>query len=192
MDKREFLSRLERGLAGLDPSERADIVGDYEAHFAEALLAGREEPEVVEALGDPSRLAREIRAEAGIRRWERERSPASLAGAILALIGLAAVDVVLLLPLLFWMGIVFLVLAIVIVGALLAGLVLMSSLVGLHPLHIGGSLSRVLYGIGFLSGGTGGAALLLLALEWLVRLIARFARLHYRVFTFDNGALSRR
>jgi uncharacterized membrane protein len=192
MDKREFLDRLERGLAGLSAAERADILADYEAHFAEAARAGRDEREVADALGDPVRLAKEIRAEAGIRRWERERSPQSLAGAILALVGLAAVDVVVLLPLLFWVGLITVVVALVMLALLLVGLVLMSGVVGWHPIHIAGSLSRMLYGIGFASGAIGGGALLLIGLEWLMRLLARYARLHYRLFAFDDDALSRR
>jgi uncharacterized membrane protein len=192
MDKREFLARLERGLSGMPADERDDIVADYDSHFEEARRAGREEQEVADALGDPSRLAKEIRAEAGIRRWEREKSPQSLAGAVLALVGLAAVDVVVLLPLLLWIGLFVLILALAMLGALLVGLVLMTGVIGWHPLHIAGSLSRALFGIGLVSGAVGGGALLLLALEWLVGLLARYARLHFRLIGFGNDALSRR
>jgi uncharacterized membrane protein len=192
MDKPTFLTRLERGLSRLPATERADIVADYAAHFAEAERAGRDEREVAEALGDPVRLAKEISAEAGIRRWERERNAQSLAGAVLALIGLAAVDVIVLLPLLFWVGLFVLVLALAMLALLLVGLVLMSGVIGWHPIHIAGSLSRMLYGIGFASGAIGGGALLVMGLEWLMRLLARYARLHYRLFASDGDALSRR
>jgi uncharacterized membrane protein len=192
MTRDQFLFALHRGLAGMPAAEIDDIMADYEAHFAEAALHGRAETEVADALGDPVRLAKEIRAEAGLRRWERERSPGSLAGAILALIGLAAVDIVVLLPLLFWLAILVLSVGLVLIALCLAGILMLTGVVGWHPFHIAGSLSRFLYGVGFIAGGVGGGALLVMALEWLVRLIARFVRLHYRLFDADSNALSRR
>ena len=51
-----------------------------DSHFSEGRVAGRSEDEIAAALGDPVRLARELRAEAGFKRWESERTPGSLAG----------------------------------------------------------------------------------------------------------------
>ena len=59
------------------------------------------------ALGDPARLAREMRAEVGFRRWESDRSAGNLAGVILALLGLATLDLMFLLPILIVMVAVF-------------------------------------------------------------------------------------
>lgn len=67
MTRAEFITRLRRGLSGLPATTIADIVADHEAHFADALAAGRTEAEVAAALGDPGRLARELRAEAGLK-----------------------------------------------------------------------------------------------------------------------------
>ena len=53
---------------------------------------------IANALGDPARLARELRAEAGFRRWESERSAGSLIGAVIALLGLATLDLIFLIP----------------------------------------------------------------------------------------------
>ncbi|MBI1774705.1 MAG: DUF1700 domain-containing protein [Proteobacteria bacterium] len=193
MTRIDFLETLRRGLAGLPQADNEDILADYEAHFTEAIRAGRSEDEVASAMGDPSRLAKELRAEAGFRRWEKERSTRNLAGAILALIGLAAVDVVLLLPLLCWLAFFVLVMAIVLGAACIVGLVLVTGFVAWHPFaHIAGSLSRTLFGIGLLAGGIGGGAVLFLILEWFVRLLGKFARLHYRLVSPEDDALSRR
>ncbi len=187
MTRTEFLLALSRGLAGLPPAEIEDILDDYEAHFAEAARAGRSEAEVVRALGDPMRLAKELRAESGLRRWERERSPRSLAAALIALLGLAAVDFLVLLPLLFWLGLMTLILGLVLVAFCLAGLALLVSAQSLNPFaHIVGSLTRALLGIGFLAGGVGGGALLFLMLEWIMRLLGKYARLHYRLLSPEN------
>jgi DNA-binding transcriptional ArsR family regulator len=92
MTRAEFLTRLKRGLAGLPAAQIADIVADYEAHFNDAQEAGRSESEVAAALGEPERLAREQRAEQGVRRWEETKNPSAAAGAIFAILGLGALD----------------------------------------------------------------------------------------------------
>ena len=74
MTRTEFLDTLHRRLAGLPQAEIDDVMADYAAHFAEGMAAGRSEAEIAEALGDPLRLARELRAEVGLRRWEEERT----------------------------------------------------------------------------------------------------------------------
>ena len=98
MTRDAFLRTLRQGLAGLPPREIEDIVGDYAAHFADA--SGRGEAEVAAALGDPTRIARELRAEAGLRRFEAHWSVSNMLAATIALAGLAFVDIVFLLPLL--------------------------------------------------------------------------------------------
>ena len=74
MDRDTFLCILNDGLEGLAAREVDDILADYVAYFDEAHASGRSEQEVAAALGDPRRLARELRAESGLRRWENHRS----------------------------------------------------------------------------------------------------------------------
>ena len=100
MTRLEFLETLRRRLAGLPKAEIDDLVADYATHFADGMAAGRSEAEIAEALGDPMRLARELRAEAGFRRWETERTPASFFAVLFGFVALVAVDFVFLLPLL--------------------------------------------------------------------------------------------
>ena len=77
MTRQAFMARLREGLRGLPPQTVTDIVADYEAHFVDGEAAGRTEAEVAAALGDPDRLARELRAEATLARWREERSPSA-------------------------------------------------------------------------------------------------------------------
>src|SRR5690606_4324245 len=100
MTRADFLARLKRGLVGLPVSSAADILSDYETHFTDGLAAGRTEAEVASALGDPDRRPRELKAEAGIQRWRQETTPASAGAAVFAILGLGALDILLLLPLL--------------------------------------------------------------------------------------------
>lgn len=183
MTRSDFLDRLRRALSGMAPAQVEEILADYRAHFDEATAAGRSEPDVAQALGNPERLGRELKVESGLRRWEAQRTPAALAAAIAALGGMLALDVFILLPLLFVLAIVGFVLGVALFALALIGLgLLLSGLV--HSLAFSGwlsALSRLLAGIGLLGASVGVTALLWLLLEGFFKLVARYARLHYRV-----------
>lgn len=65
MSQALFISKIREGLAGLPQSEIEEIVSDYEFHFAEARASGDSEDDIAARLGDPARLAREVRQGAG-------------------------------------------------------------------------------------------------------------------------------
>ena len=146
------MGRLRRGLVGMPTSAAADIASDYEIHFEDGAAAGRSEAEVAAALGDPDRLARELRAEAGAQRWHQEQNPSSAAGAIFGLIGLGAIDILILLP---------------IVGPFFGA-----------P---GGVLAAILMGVGLMGLGLFMGGLMALLTKWLIDATVWYARLHYRV-----------
>ncbi|MGL4287358.1 MAG: DUF1700 domain-containing protein [Phreatobacter sp.] len=182
MNRVAFLRLLRDGLAGLPAPEIDEILADYAAHFDEAQASGRSEEEVAAALGDPRRLARELRAETGLRRWENHRSPGNFAAALLALGGLAAVDILLLLPLLLVMALTVFVTGLVIFVLGIAGTGMLLSLFKIwHFTSITAIMLRALGGIGLIAGSLGCCALLLLALNGAVKLLGRYARLHYRL-----------
>jgi uncharacterized membrane protein len=194
MTRDAFLRILRDGLAGLPAQEIHDILADYVAWFDEANAAGRSEEAVAAALGDPQRLARELRAEAGLRRWEGHRSLGNSATALLALGGLAAVDIVFLLPVLFVvmlatfiMGLVVFVLGIAGIGALLS-LLKTATFASYAAMAL-----RAAAGLALICGSAGCAALLLFALNRAVRWLGSYARLHYRLLkperdtAFDRG-----
>src|SRR5215471_14289825 len=68
MNRSTFLSHLRAGLDGLPPHDADEIIRDYETHFADGAAAGRSEEDVAAALGDPDRLAKELRAELSLQR----------------------------------------------------------------------------------------------------------------------------
>ena len=189
MNRAQFLSDLKRGLAGLPAGEIEEIVNDYDAHFTDGIAAGRSEESIAEALGNPARLARELRAEAGLRRWEERRSPANLAAALIALAGLVAVDLIFLLPVLFVAGIVTLVFGVVILAIVMAGIAVVASLLSWGDFNtITDAVAQALAGIGLVAGGIGFGALLLLVLDVLVRLLGRYVRLHYQILNPSREA----
>ena len=178
MTRQEFLDTLRRRLSGLPSSEIDELIADYATHFADGKAAGRSEEDIAAALGDPMRLARELRAEAGLRRWETARTPANFFAVLFGFLALIAVDFMFLLPLL---GALALVAGIVVLALCLAGLALILKLFHWDhgfTLHY---LSRIFGGIGLLGVGVGGGALLLMMIDYVVRLLGKFARLHYEL-----------
>lgn len=187
MNRLAFLTILNDGLAGLPERDVDDILADYAAHFEEARAFGRSEEEVAAALGDPRRLARELRAETGLRRWENHPSLRNSSAALLALGGLAAVDIMVLLPLLFAAMLVVLVIGLVIFVLGIVGLGLLLSLLKVgHFASIAAMMLRAVAGIGLITASVGCGALLLLALNGAVKMLGGYARLHYRLLKPDQ------
>lgn len=180
MKREEFLARLKNGLSGMPRDQMNDIVRDYESHFAEGTAQGRSEDDIAAALGDPARLAKEVRAEAGLRRWQEGRNAASFIAALLAFLGLATFDVILLLPVLFVALIVLFALGIAMIAVTIAGMVIaVMTLTSFETLQH--AIAEAFQAAGFVAGGIGGGALLLLVLDQMVAVLGRYARMHYRL-----------
>jgi uncharacterized membrane protein len=179
MSKEEFMAALRQGLAGLPGSAQADIVADYEAHFADGAAAGRTEAEVAAALGDPGRLARELRAEFGMKRWEETRSPSTAASALFALLGLGALDILILLPLLLGIGGTLFGLAAAVLVLFVAGVVVFVA--GPFTLPPGGPATAILLGLSLMTGALSLGALLAVVGAGFMNAVVWYARLHYRL-----------
>jgi uncharacterized membrane protein len=179
MTRQAFMARLREGLRGLPPAAIADIVADYETHFADGAAAGRGEADVAAALGDPGRLARELRAEAGLKRWEEERSPSAGAGAIFAVLGLGAIDLLILLPILMGVGGAMFGIAVGCIAVFFAGGVAFAA--GPFAGMPGGAAAAILAGIGLMTGAAAVAAVLALVGIGLVNGLVWYGRLHYRL-----------
>jgi uncharacterized membrane protein len=179
MTRQAFMARLLEGLRGLPPTAVADIVADYNVHFNEGAAAGRSEADVAAALGDPGRLARELRAEAGLRRWETERSASAGASAVFAVLGLGALDILILLPVLMGVGSAIFGLGVAAVAVFFAGGVVFAAgpFMGLP----GGTTAAILAGIGLMAGAASGAAVLAIVTTGLVNALVWYGRLHYRL-----------
>lgn len=179
MTRQAFLARLREGLRGMPAQSQADIMADYESHFADAAAAGRSEADVAAALGDPDRLARELRAEAGLRRWEKDRNPSGAAAAVFALIGLGALDIFIMLPVLMGIGGTIFGFAVAAIGVFVAGGAVFAA--GPFTGMTGGPAAAVLLGIGVMTGAVAVGALLAIVTIGFVNATVWYARLHYRL-----------
>ena len=179
MTRSEFLAQLRRGLNGLAQATIDDIVADYDSHFNDALAAGRYEADVAAALGDPSRLARELRAEAGMKSWETAKSPSSAMSAVLAILGLGALDILVLLPIVGGVAGTLVGIFTTAIGAFICGGVLF--VVGPFLGLPGGVAGALLGGFGVMALALSIGLLALAATIGLVNATVWYARLHYRV-----------
>lgn len=179
MTRQAFIARLRDGLRGLPPQTVADIVADYETHFADGEAAGRTEDEVAAALGDPARLARELRAEMGLKRWEEERSASGAAAAVFAVLGLGALDLFILLPVLMSVGGILFGLSMAAIAGLFAGGAIFA--VGPFADFPGGPAAAILGGLGVMSGATALGAVIALVGIGIVNALVWYGRLHYRL-----------
>ena len=179
MTRDEFLKRLRGGLGGLPPATIDDIAADYDAHFDAAHAEGRSDAEVADALGEPGRLARELRLEAGFRRWEEGRTPSSAAGAVIAFLGLGAIDILVLLPILLPVIAVILGLYVGTVGVFVAGGGIL--IAGPFSGFPGGALVAMLGGLGLMAAAVAAGALLTIVSIGLVNILTWFGRLHYQL-----------
>lgn len=103
MTQEEFIQKLRVELGSLPKHVVDEIVADYHEYFGDALAAGRNEADVVAALGDPIKLARELKAQATLRQWEARRSFGNLAKVIVSIAGLGLLQLFLLIPFMFYL-----------------------------------------------------------------------------------------
>lgn len=179
MTRQAFMARLQEGLRGVPPSAQADIVADYENHFAEGAAAGRSEADVAASLGDPGRLARELRAEVGLRRWEEQRSPSAGASAVFAVLGLGALDILILLPILMGVASTIFGVGVAVLALFFAGGVIFAA--GPFTGVPGGPAAAILAGIGLMTGAASIGAVLAIVTIGLVNALVWYGRLHYRL-----------
>ena len=179
MTRQDFLFRLRHGLRGLPSATVDEIVADYDGHFSEGAAAGRDPVEMAAALGDPDRLARELRAEAGLKRWETERNPSAAANALFAILGLGAIDVLVLLPIVMPIGGTLLGFAIAAVVGVVAGAVLLVA--GPVLIHGAPLAAIILTGLGVIAGSVCIGAVVAIVSIGLTNALVWFGRLHMRL-----------
>ncbi|PCE22478.1 hypothetical protein BWP39_22635 [Paraburkholderia acidicola] len=98
MTQDEFIQKLRHELGNFPKQAVDEIIADYREYFSDALAAGRSEAEVVAALGDPVKLARELKAQATFRQWETRRSFGNLIRVVMSIAGLGLLQLLLLIP----------------------------------------------------------------------------------------------
>jgi uncharacterized membrane protein len=118
-------------LSSLPKQAVDEIIADYHEYIGDALAAGRREEDVIAALGDPVKLARELKAQASYRQWQDRRSFGNLFRVIMSISTLGLLNVLLLVPFMVYLGLLT-VGYVVSAGLTIAGLVGVLALSGHH------------------------------------------------------------
>ncbi|MGA7817413.1 DUF1700 domain-containing protein [Caballeronia sp.] len=98
MTQEAFIQQLRHELRSLSKDVVDEIIADYREYIGDALAAGRNEAEVIAALGDPVKLGRELKAQATFRQWETRRSFGNLMRVFVSIAGLGLLQLLLLVP----------------------------------------------------------------------------------------------
>ena len=98
MKQEVFIEALRQELSSLPKPAVDEIIADYREYIGDALAAGRREEEVIAALGDPVKLARELKAQASYRQWQDRRSFGNLIRVVMSISTLGLLNVLLLIP----------------------------------------------------------------------------------------------
>jgi uncharacterized membrane protein len=131
MKQEVFIEALRQELSSLPKHAVDEIIADYREYIGDALAAGRREEEVVAALGDPVKLARELKAQANYRQWQDRRSFSNLVRVIMSISALGLLNVLLLVPFMVYL-VILTVGYVVSTGLTIAGLVGVLALSGHH------------------------------------------------------------
>lgn len=94
MNRKQFLNELERLLSSLPKEEREDILTDYNEYFANGLTEGKSEEEIVEKLGSPIIIAKELGVNSGLDLSDNTTKNSSSFGSIVATIALGFFNLV--------------------------------------------------------------------------------------------------
>ena len=101
MNKKEFMGKLDDALTGIPTDEKTEVIRDYEDHFSIGLEKGRTEEEIAKSLGEPTSIAKSIRAEYSITRAKKEPRITNIFRAILTVTGLGLFNLIIVLVPLF-------------------------------------------------------------------------------------------
>lgn len=97
MKKKTFIKHLRNELSSLPEQEVNDIITDYEEYFSEGKAHKRSEDDIAEGLGDPKKLAKQLKAEYHIKAAKEHANVRNITKAILASISLGLFNLIIVL-----------------------------------------------------------------------------------------------
>lgn len=92
MEQKTYLSTLAKRLKKLPKEEVREVLSDYENHFAFARSKGRSDSEIIQGLGEPQKIAKEILVQYEIIKADENPSLNSVSKAVFAAAGLGMLN----------------------------------------------------------------------------------------------------
>ncbi|WP_229717169.1 HAAS signaling domain-containing protein [Paenibacillus aceti] len=115
---------MEKLLQSIPQAERNDILYDYREHFEAGKLAGKSEAEIIDKLGSPALIARELLLDYSITAAENEKNLPNIVRAVGQMAGLNLINAI------------FIALPALVLLILLASLIIVTAALILSPLLI--------------------------------------------------------
>ncbi len=101
MSKKQFLLILKKYLRKLPKNEKEEILQDYEEYFMIGVGEGKIESQIVEALGSPKQIAKELNAVYAINKVEEKKSIRNMFTALFSIMGLSVMNCIIIIVSLF-------------------------------------------------------------------------------------------
>lgn len=92
--KNNFMGKLEELLSSVPEVDRKEMLYDYEEHFTVGLEDGRTEAEIVNELGDPHSIARDLLSEYKLTRVDHQKQGSNTVNIMLAAIMMGFLNLV--------------------------------------------------------------------------------------------------
>ncbi len=181
MKKDRWLKELDLALGSMEIDEKREIIRDYEEYFYDAVESGREEKEVAESLGNPKKIAKELRADYLIKETKKNMTFKNTIRATFAILTLSFFNLTIMIgPIIALLAIVF---TILIVGVSFVGAGLVSFFVGLvvllgFPIMLLTSPPFVAILVGLLLFSLGGMFVILSIVlsKWSFKILSKYAK----------------
>ena len=150
MNKETYLTELSKLIKKLPKQEQEDLLSDYNDHFEQARMSGRTERDIIEGLGEPQLIAKDILVQYEITNAQENPSLNNVTKAVFAALGLGFLNMLFILgP--FFLGLALLAMFFVIAILFLASPILLLIQDGFTLTYIKEFLASVgLVGIGLL------------------------------------------
>lgn len=152
MNKTDYMNTLRQKLEGLPAETVEDTMWAYEGRFVDGMAAGRDEQDIASSLPAPHLVAAQKRASLRVEELKKNTNPAQVASLLLALLGVLAVNLLMIIPAIAYSALLFTSyfasLAMYGVGIVMTAVVLSGTpqinvdVPSHHRVHVGGVLSE--------------------------------------------------
>ncbi|MDG0061974.1 DUF1700 domain-containing protein [Priestia sp. P5] len=92
MNKDQYLNLLKGNLRYMSEEEKNDIIAEYRTHFISSEKDKKDEQEIINQLGKPIEVAKELNAIYAINRVEEDKNMRSILKAVLSIMGLSVMN----------------------------------------------------------------------------------------------------
>lgn len=92
MNKQQYLNTLSKEIKHLPQHEYESLMFEYESHFEDGFMDGKDEEEIADELGPPVQVGKELRAMYHVTKAKSDPSTSNVAQMIFSIVGLSFIN----------------------------------------------------------------------------------------------------